>query len=344
MIKAVVSTMIICLIGITIIFPVESLILTNHNTIENFEQQEMLTVFANTKEKNTVEPAGLPPYIQTYDKHQQIIPYIGKENFFYGYVVNPPPTGPINLSSWMLLGSGIDPNFIAGADIDNYGHWYGIANTGGLYFISYDGEMILVANSFPMNGLCFDSTTQTWYGTGNHNLYTVDITTGQTMLIGADGLTTSLVGLACDNDGTIYGYDAVLSGMSSLYTLNKANGTATLIGPMGVGFCYAQDPAYDRDNDILYVAGYTQVGTSGLYTCDVSTGVVTFLGPFQNNLEIDGFAITWTSLPMNQPPIPPNITGPFIGRVGVPYNFTFFSSDPDGDNIFYQWYRINSSC
>ena len=40
------------------------------------------------------------------------------------------------------------------------------------------------------------------------------------------------------------------------------------------------------------------------------------------------------------PPDKPNITGPTIGKVGVPYNYTFVAVDPDGDDIYYyiDWY------
>jgi hypothetical protein len=47
----------------------------------------------------------------------------------------------------------------------------------------------------------------------------------------------------------------------------------------------------------------------------------------------------------NQPPNPPIINGPTIGRVGVAYNFTVVTTDPDGDEFFYllDWGDGNSS-
>ena len=41
------------------------------------------------------------------------------------------------------------------------------------------------------------------------------------------------------------------------------------------------------------------------------------------------------SFPNNSPPTPPEINGPSVGKVGVSYNWTFLSFDPDGDNITY---------
>ena len=37
-----------------------------------------------------------------------------------------------------------------------------------------------------------------------------------------------------------------------------------------------------------------------------------------------------------QPPNSPTIEGPYIGKPGITYNFTFSSTDPDGDYIFYR--------
>jgi hypothetical protein len=39
----------------------------------------------------------------------------------------------------------------------------------------------------------------------------------------------------------------------------------------------------------------------------------------------------------NQPPSPPTITGPTSGKPGVDYNYTFVTTDPDGDDV---WYHI----
>jgi len=42
-----------------------------------------------------------------------------------------------------------------------------------------------------------------------------------------------------------------------------------------------------------------------------------------------------TSMMNNSPPSTPVISGPANGKHGVDYNFTFTSTDPDGDNVFY---------
>lgn len=41
------------------------------------------------------------------------------------------------------------------------------------------------------------------------------------------------------------------------------------------------------------------------------------------------------SFPSNSPPTSPEINGPSVGKVGVLYNWTFYSTDPEEDNITY---------
>ena len=38
---------------------------------------------------------------------------------------------------------------------------------------------------------------------------------------------------------------------------------------------------------------------------------------------------------MNQPPEAPTIDGPTRGRPGVEYNYTFVTTDPEGDQVYY---------
>jgi len=249
-------------------------------------------------------------------------PFFGR-GYFYAYNAYDPsgtyPEGPITFDdpgAIEFLAAGIAPNFIAGADIDADGNWYGVDYAGGIYFIDFDGTMTYIAPSIGMNGLCFDSTSGTWFGSGANSLYTVDILTGTTTLVGAHGVTNTIIGIACDKDGNMYGYDVLFTGMSSLYSISMSTGAATVIGSMGVGFLYAQDCAYDRDNSILYIAGYTQAGTSGLYTCDVDTGIVTLVGAFEGGMEVAGFAIPWLPFQYDDDIAISGIVAPATGNAG----------------------------
>ena len=253
----------------------------------------------NTENQTRVDRPA-PKVTKTATKLQPHTP-LGDRGYFYAFCAYDPDGGhPIGPITWDdpgaidSLGTGINPNFIAGADIDDQGNWYGVDYGGGIYLTTFDGDMTFIAPSIPLNGLAFDSTSGTWWGIDAANLYMVDIVTGATQFIAFLGTLNPLIGIAIDPSGFAYVYDVVWSGSSTLYRIDLVTGQTTMIGQMGVGFVYAQDPAYDRDNDILYIAGYTQSGTSGLYTCDVSTGAVTLLGAFEGYMDVDGFVIPWT--------------------------------------------------
>ncbi len=184
--------------------------------------------------------------------------------------------------------------FMSGADFLNDHIMYACGYYGGLYMIDFENlTEVFIASTIPLNGLTYDSAIQTWYCCDTSNLYIIDISSGATTTVGPLGALNTIIGLACDKEGNMYGYDVLFTGMSSLYSINTTTGAATVIGSMGVGFLYAQDPAYDRDDGILYLAGYTQSGTSGLYTCNVDTGAASLVGGFPGNAEIDAFGVPW---------------------------------------------------
>ncbi len=88
------------------------------------------------------------------------------------------------ISSEGYLAPSILPNFPSGSDIDSEGNWYAVDYTGGIYQIYYDGYQVFVAPSIPLHSLTYDPWTELWYGCDSTNLYIVDITTGETSVIG----------------------------------------------------------------------------------------------------------------------------------------------------------------
>jgi len=154
-----------------------------------------------------------------------------------------------------------------------------------------------------LNGLAYDPSTETMYGCSGLNLYSIDMTTAAASLVGAMGNAGGvMIGIACDNAGNMYGVDL---GDDSLYSIDTTSGAATLIGSLGGGIdlSYAQDCAYDKDNDILYHAAITiQAGNQGIfYTIDTSTGTATSLGMVGTELtELVAFAIPYASGPSPQ--------------------------------------------
>jgi hypothetical protein len=222
--------------------------------------------------------------------------------YFYGYDANNLLVITFDTPDAIdTLASGVFPNFCGGADIDADGNWYGCDYAGGLYLIDTEtGTQTFIASTIGVNGMAFDYASGNWYVSSANSLYIMDITTGATTLVGAHGITNTIIGIACDKDGNMYGYDVLWTGDSMLYSINTATGAATIIGDMGYGFVYAQDCAYDRDNDVLYIAGYFNSGSpSALLTCDVSTGAATIVGNFEGGIEVDGLAIPW--IPIQYP-------------------------------------------
>jgi len=171
------------------------------------------------------------------------------------------------------------------------GKWYGTEYmVGNLYEINpFDGSMTFIGSSgFNVWGLAWDGQTM-WGCTGSY-LGSINLENGSGTMIGPMGNAGSMIGMACDSSGNIYGVDLL---DNNFYSINKTTGAATVIGPLGINLDnYAQDMDFDKDNDVLYLAAYVN-DDGALYTIDPSTGTATLVGAFQNGAQIDGFAIPY---------------------------------------------------
>lgn len=193
-------------------------------------------------------------------------------------------------------------NFLSGGCWVN-GAWWGCEHFGNSKIWKINpttGEMTLVGSSgVYLDGIAYDDTTGTMYGCSANSLYTINMFTGNATLVGSCGSRT-FIGIACDSTGHLYGEDIA---NDRLYSINKTNGHTTLIGPFGMDLNYAQDMAFDKDEDKLYLAALTVNGTVGegaLYYCDHLTGACTKIGVFGNAtiyplIEISAFTIPYTS-------------------------------------------------
>jgi hypothetical protein len=278
-------------------------------------------------DKSQHSPDGLAPKIPTLQKtssYQSIPLYRG---YFYAYNAYDPggtQMGPITFDTpdaITLLAPGIFPNFCGGADIESdvgTGNWFGCDYAGGLYLIDRDtGTQTYIGPTIGVNGMTYDGTTDTWYVSSSNSLYIMDITTGATTLVGSHGITNTMIGIACNLDGDMFGYDVLFTGQSTLYSIDKSTGAATVVGSMGYGMVYAQDMGFDRDNDILYIAAYFNDGSpSALMTCDYSNGVCTPVGNFQGGMEVDGFAVPWMGIQYDHDIAVSSIIAPASGNAG----------------------------
>ncbi|NBC17689.1 MAG: choice-of-anchor D domain-containing protein [Bacteroidetes bacterium] len=158
------------------------------------------------------------------------------------------------------------------------------------------GESVSELATDPTDGTMYLSTSD---GTSSF-LYEVDPTVGPspavaTTPIGEIGTDIGIViAIAVDDAGVLYAHEI---GGDVIYTVDKTNGDATLLGPTGVDANFAQGMDFDPVTGQLYMAWYQGGGVGGLRTVDRSTGATTLVGPFQGD-EI-GFLAIPSTLPVN---------------------------------------------
>lgn len=184
-------------------------------------------------------------------------------------------------------------DFIAGADFVN-ATWYGAQySTGSSNIYTIDkttGVKTLVgASGVSITGLAYDVTTTTLfasvYANSANSLYAINTGNGVGTLVAPVNTAGLVIGIACNNNGDLYGVTLD----DSLVMINKTSGAVTTIGALGVDINYAQDIAYDRDNNKLYGTLYTNTGI--LAEINTTTGAATTLATF--GAELTGFAIPY---------------------------------------------------
>lgn len=272
---------------------------------------------------------------------------INKGKTCFGYQVYPNPDIIVNFDidkpgNLNKIGTPISSDKIAGGTWVNGVWWcceYTPVSNSNIWIIDHiTGDMTLVGESGSsegLHGLAYDDLTDTMYACGATNLFTINMTTGAATIVGSFGISGSvMIGIACDGYGNMYGEDLHTD---SLYSINLKTGSATLIGKFGLDLNYGQDMAFDKESGICYLSAFTvHEGNEGaLYTCNLTSGATTKIGNFGSEpTQITGFVIPYN---LNNPPSTPTIDGPRSGKVGELYNYDFFSTDSDGDNI---WYHI----
>lgn len=214
------------------------------------------------------------------------VPYTGSGGF---------PKGPASFDlddpgTLTSLGPGASIDFLSAGTWAN-GKWYGVEFGGGdLYEISpFDGSMSFIGScGYIIDGLAFDGTTM--YCCSGTYFGSINLEDGSATIIGPMGNTGIMIGMGCDSVGNIFGIDIV---EDNLYSINSTTGTATIIGSLGIVLDeFVQDMDYDKDNDILYLAGRVN-NVSALYTINTSTGAATLVGPFLSGAKIEAFAIPY---------------------------------------------------
>lgn len=122
-----------------------------------------------------------------------------------------------------------------------------------------------------MHGLEYDDSTGKLYGGSNGNLFEINKMTGFATQIGSTGLTSFLnLGYHRGTD-TMY---ATNSNTDSLYTINRATGVATLVGPL-VNSTNPNGLAYNPDNGLMYMIDNS---TDNFYSLNLATGEANLIG------------------------------------------------------------------
>jgi hypothetical protein len=157
------------------------------------------------------------------------------------------------------------------------------------------------------NGMAYDTTTGTMYAvTGcpsGSSLYTIDINTGTTTLVGAMSNEACTVSIAIDSAGQMFGVDIV---NDALYAIDKTNGSDSLIGSIGFNANYAQEMTFDLSTDVLYYAAFNlDLFNDFMYTVDTGSGATTEIGQILSGTlgfaELDAMGIETAGGPCSQP-------------------------------------------
>jgi hypothetical protein len=138
-------------------------------------------------------------------------------------------------------------------------------------------------------GIDYDG--ENFYVSSETELFTLDVSTGETTLIGSMANPAyKIEAIAFDGDGELWGID---HNTNALYRINKETASTTLIGYLGGGgsFVYHSGLSFDKTTNTLYFTGAKYITNTGLYTIDLNTGFATLIGSLQNNVQMPGLAV-----------------------------------------------------
>jgi hypothetical protein len=246
--------------------------------------------------------------------------------------------GPGNISRFGKW----DGEWFSGGTWTNDGRWLCcIAENGTLYDVNPKTLIpyFIGGGGVSLTGLAYNPVSEKLYGSGIDSLYEIDIETGEQLHIGRFGnISGTIIDIAFDIDGILYGWDVKFSGDSNLYKIDTDTGEASLVGGMGINLLYSQGGSFDYLTDILYLAAYYSYGM--LIECDEDTGQCYIIDSWLE--EWDAFTISYelnmkppvTSISFD-PPDPNGENDWYVSNV----NLTFDATDYSG--VIDTYYRIN---
>lgn len=143
-------------------------------------------------------------------------------------------------------------------DLDS-GQFASIATVSGVATGNFTGLTI-----HPVTGAAYVSAA----GSNDSILYSIDLDTGVAEAIGDMGVPL-MIEIAMNCAGELYGHSVFTN---SLYRIEPATGTATLVGLYGIQTNFAQGMDFDNSSGLLYASLYTGGGNNQFGTFDLDTG------------------------------------------------------------------------
>ncbi len=125
---------------------------------------------------------------------------------------------------------------------DTLGNLYAAARGGLIYSVNLESKTIskICSTKVQLTSVAFDPTTNQLYGTPyivlgstKDRIFKINLSTGDTTLLGKTGFGVFTVGIAFDNAGQLFGVTST-SGNSNFNSIDKNTGKGTLIGSVGL--------------------------------------------------------------------------------------------------------------
>jgi hypothetical protein len=184
----------------------------------------------------------------------------------------------------------------------------------------FTGAVTVFAGMNPTNnlsgyGMSLNPVTGIMYATGGGNqstaLFTINKNTGAETFVGLSGgqccvspFGFQMYGIGFRSDGTLFANGITLDdGASTLYSLNLADGHATIIGGHGVSVGRRLEYsglAFDT-NGTMFSLGSTSASAQGLYSVNPATGAATLIGDTVIHFGVDGGLAFAPDQPVPQP-------------------------------------------
>jgi hypothetical protein len=208
-----------------------------------------------------------------------------------------------NLSGMTIVAPAPTSNFWHGAAFPVNEPNYAYFTDGGPNLYEVDRATGAITNLGSMGSvvgtildMTVDPTTGTFYLTETNgsltadDIYTVDPSVPSRTLVGPTGTTAGLIGLACDGTGAMWGYDLV---NDQFYSIDKATGTATVVGSLGFDANYGQNMFYDQATTTITMAAFN-FGSflAEIRAVDVATGASVVLSSDADQMTACALPVT----------------------------------------------------